>query len=313
MNGTKKINIAFATDDNYVMSTTVAMTSLFENNHDETIVIHLLSIQGHLCDKSKNSLQGVVDKYQRTIIFTDVPQQLFEGLPVLRHGLSSYLRLFTPSLYPNIDQLLYLDADIVVDGSITELYNYNIDNYQVAGVADQMTLNLEHLEKIGYQHNRAYINTGVLLMNLKALRKIDIKSCINEYLSKYHDALHYGDQDIINNILPNILIIPPKYNAIPLLWNTKKRKRERLWSCDDIAEAQRNPAIIHYITPVKPWHLKCRHLYKARWYHYLAMTEFKDFRPKITVYEVPTIIKNATIGVIKNLTKRVVLGLPLKQ
>lgn len=305
------INIAFATDDNYVMPTCVAMTSLFENNPEE-IAIYLLSIKGHLSTQSKSSLQQVADRYHQSITFTDVTEQQFDGLPILRHGLSSYLRLFTPSLYPDIDKLLYLDADIVVDGSIAELYNTNMDEHQAAGVTDQMTLKAEHLQRIGYKHDRPYINTGVLLLNLKALRQIYIKSCISEYLTTYHDALRYGDQDIINCILPEILIIPPKYNAISLLWNGKRKKRESIWNRAQIAEAQLNPVIIHYITPVKPWHLKCTHFLRSRWYHYAAMSAYRDFRPQRSRSDILTLINIFTIGNIKNLAKRIAIGKPEK-
>ncbi|MFI3239222.1 MAG: glycosyltransferase [Bacteroidales bacterium] len=140
-----QINIAFATDDNYVMPTSVAMASLLENNQVD-VSIYLLNIEGYLSEKNKEILKIVADKYNSTIYFADVAPEQFDGFPILRHGLSSYLRLLAPKLFTDIDKLLYLDADIVVEGQILELYNTNIDDYQFAGVADTVSLNAEHLQ-----------------------------------------------------------------------------------------------------------------------------------------------------------------------
>ncbi|MFI3319590.1 MAG: glycosyltransferase family 8 protein [Rikenellaceae bacterium] len=303
----ERMNIAFATDDNYVMPTAVAMASLFENNPFD-IDIYLLSIDGHLSSKNKGLLRECVDSYGQNIRFADLSLELFDGLPILRHGLSTYLRLFAPVLFPEIDKMLYLDADIVVDGSIVELYNTDIEEFQFAGSADQASLNKSYLHEIGFEYKRPYVNAGVLLMNLKALRGFEIKDLMCSYVDKYHDFMQLGDQDIINCIFPDIRIIHPKYNALPLFWIINSSKRGMIWGVEEIKETGFSPVIIHYITPKKPWKLGNAHVHRDRWFFYLAKTPFKGYRPKVTVGSIPTVIKGFVRRCIKKIIKRRVLN-----
>ncbi len=308
MSTADKINIAFATDNNYVMPTIVAMTSLFENNPYH-IEIYLLSIEGHLSDESKAALQECVERYGAQIHFADVPLDRFEGLPIFRHGLSTYLRIFAPELFPTIDKMLYLDSDIIIERSILELYNTNMEEYTCAGVADQRHLDTKYLNDIGYNHfHRFYINAGVLLMNLEKLRTLDLKSRAKEYIERYKDVIRLGDQDMINCIFPDILMLHPKYNAIAsLIWNLFNCKRAVLWSPEWIKEAANAPTIIHFITIKKPWLATSKHLYKYRWQHYLAMTRYRDYRGALSIKERLQDARCAVNIYLKTLIKQIVL------
>ncbi|MFI3239221.1 MAG: glycosyltransferase [Bacteroidales bacterium] len=158
------------------------------------------------------------------------------------------------------------------------------------------------LHKIGYNYDRNYINSGVLLMNLKALREMDIKKMINEYVDIYRNQLCWGDQDIINSVFPKILILDPRYNAISILWNLNSSKRGKLWSVEQIKIAGTTPVIIHYTTNKKPWKLGNAHVLKDRWYHYLCKTPFKDYDPKCEA----SADVNVTISNLKFFSKKII-------
>lgn len=68
---------------------------------------------------------------------------------------------------------------------------------------------------IGLSDNDPYINGGVFLADLNALRKLEIKSGIEEFFRKYIYSMSYFDQDVLNSVFRgNIGILPPEYNVM---------------------------------------------------------------------------------------------------
>lgn len=278
------INIAFAPDNNYVMPTTVALTSLLINNKEEDLCIYIIYLEDDLSISSRNIFENLAKKYNKKIIFKEVKRKSLDKFPKFRHGLSAYLRIFTPILLPNVDKLIYLDGDIIVNKNISDLYDIDISNFEMAGVSDLKQLfDPEYLKIIGFKYNRYYINSGVLLMNLRALRKLNILVQTDCYLKKYKDLIYHEDQDILNCICPNILLLPPKYNSIIHLWNKNIKICKQIWTENEIKEAKHNPVIIHYLGGLKPWKYEVNHPYKKLWYKYLKQTCFASYKPPYTL------------------------------
>lgn len=57
------MEIVCSADNNYVMPTGIMLTSLFENNKDEVIRVHLLD--GGLTSESKKNLDDIAKKYTK--------------------------------------------------------------------------------------------------------------------------------------------------------------------------------------------------------------------------------------------------------
>ena len=102
------INIAFAPDDNYVMPTCVAITSLLRNTKKERITVYILYIESHLNKPNLLKIKNETIKLGGQIQIKPIPESLLSSFPCLRHGLSAYLRILTPEILPDIDKLLYL-------------------------------------------------------------------------------------------------------------------------------------------------------------------------------------------------------------
>lgn len=104
-------------------------------------------------------------------------------------------------LFPYIiqeDKLLYIDADAIVNGDITEMYNMDMSDNLLAGVpdcgagADQYNLKAQ----IGMAEDELYINAGVALMNLAKMRELKLADIwVNLANTK---RFHCQDQDIWN-------------------------------------------------------------------------------------------------------------------
>jgi len=92
-------------------------------------------------------------------------------------------------------------------------------------------------EAIGVKKEE-YINSGVLLMNLKALREVDFHNHFLSLLSTYHFDSVAPDQDYLNAICNGrIHYLDPKWDFMP----------------NDAKPIMENPSLVHYNLFSKPW------------------------------------------------------------
>lgn len=114
------------------------------------------------------------------------------------------LRLLSDLVFENIEnieKLLYLDIDIMVGGDIAKLYDIDIEGYEYAAVK----------EKYGCWMIRPdYINAGMLLFNMKEIRKNKLLEKSRILLRKR--KLLFADQDAIFWSTTKKKIIPRIYN-----------------------------------------------------------------------------------------------------
>ena len=59
------IHVAFNIDSNYVRHCAVTMVSLFENNKEETITVHILA--NDLNERNKKILIGLAENYENKV------------------------------------------------------------------------------------------------------------------------------------------------------------------------------------------------------------------------------------------------------
>lgn len=90
------------------------------------------------------------------------------------------LRLFADTVPEIPDKILYLDADVLCRANFSRLYYSDITNIEIAGVADKYG---KWFFGNVFKHN--YLNSGVLLMNVKNIRKSGVfaacrKLCCNK-------------------------------------------------------------------------------------------------------------------------------------
>lgn len=104
------------------------------------------------------------------------------------------------------EKILYLDNDVVACSSFRKFYDTDITNYLVAGVRDFYGKYFYSKNKI----KRDYLNSGVLLLNLKLIRsKNTFKKC-RKLCAKRKMLL--PDQSALNKYCKPKLILKRKYN-----------------------------------------------------------------------------------------------------
>lgn len=134
---------------------------------------------------------------------TELYEREFGGCPNEQAYCSPYtlLRLFADIVNGMPDKLLYLDVDILFNRDITLLYNIDIFGYEYAAARD-------HYGK--YLINPNYINAGVLLLNMKEIRKTGLLSKARDLIKE--KKLVFADQSAVYRSTTKKKMLPQRFN-----------------------------------------------------------------------------------------------------
>ncbi len=272
------MHIAFCTDDNYSMPCGIAIVSLLENNRGEDITIHLLGC--NLNTNNQKLLKETADKYKIQILFYDIKEKDLEKFQLSTEGpqyisISTFIRLFLAEIISeSIPKILYLDCDLMVTGKLNELWNTNINNYSIGGVIEFLTFKAETFKNLKYPDEYAYINAGVLLINLKYWRENNVLNKFSEYAENNKANIKFLDQDIINGTLyASTLLLPIKYNTHMFFF---ERKTNAYQYQEEMYEAQKNPVIVHFTSASKPWNKGSLHPLTSKYIEYKNISLWKN-------------------------------------
>lgn len=274
-----KMNIVLCSDNNYVMPCGVTMISVLANNKNKPITFHIIGMG--LKEESKERLSSISDKYSNvSILFYEIRKEFLESynfsLYDSKHlSIAAYSRLFLGDiLSKDIDKVLYLDCDMIITKDLSELWSINIENYSVAGVIDLNVSEPKTFEYLGYSSTFQYINSGMLLINLKYWREHDLIKVFLDYYIEKHDKLIFHDQDIINGTLyETTLLLPIKYNVIDYYYLSKRKDFPNYQ--EELFEAMTDPVVIHYTSINKPWLKSCLHPLKKEFLKYKGISPWK--------------------------------------
>ncbi len=276
-----QIHIACNIDENYVKYCIVMITSLLENNRESEICIHIIAEK---LEKESIALINsiVVEKYHQNISFHFISPDMLRECSIngSNHiSMATYYRVFLETVLPtSIKKLIYLDCDLIVNGSILELWETNIENYAVAAVEDMWSGKKENYIRLNYNEEYSYFNAGVLLINLDYWRKIRFQEMALEFIKKYKEKLIFNDQDVLNGIFHDKKIM------VPFKWNMqdgfyRRKKRIKAESLKRLNENIKLGIIIHYTGSKKPWQYNSSHPLKSLYFKYIDFTKWKGERP----------------------------------
>lgn len=228
------IEIAYAVHDysgEYTSYLWISLKSLLEHTQ-ETIHIHIL------CDKTlsrqnRDFLQRLCVDYAQPIDFWEIQlDPRIDRTQLLKSGYNEGIlfRLYLPELFPFCDKMIYLDADLLFQMDIKELWDQDVSDVALAGrwdppVEGYRLLGKTETEKmVPFWENcdwNFYINSGVLLLNLDRMRKCGnlVEKAI-AFFGRY--GMAYPDQDVLNfvfegqkKLLPyQFNIKEPSYGAV---------------------------------------------------------------------------------------------------
>lgn len=270
----KVFNVCLCTDDNYAVHCAVTLCSLFENNRNDNFKIHILI--NSLSDGNKQGLIKICNKYNAKIEFHKVNSILLEGCQYrTKRPLSeaAYYRVLLSSILPkDIKKVLYLDCDIVVTGSINDLFFIEMNNYPIAAVQEPVEICEEHRLQLSIPYGGSYFNSGVLLINLNYWRDNNVEPKLLEF-SKRKRHVFCHDQDALNYVFKGIWYrLPPKWNKS----NTATLELIDFYHILDKKEYLKDARIIHYIDEPKPWYKVYGTRYRRLYEKYRNILEWKQ-------------------------------------
>ena len=297
----ENISISYALDDGFVYPTIVSITSIMENVNSKNIYNFYIMHPGEFTLESKNKLKSFENKYENCYIyFIDMKDQ-YKKLSVRRKwstvvlSTPTYYRLSLQDLLPNIDKIIYIDGDVIALNDIKIMYDIDMEGYYFKGYR---VWSRKVLDK--YIDN--YLCAGVLLINLKELRKNNIGKKFSEFITENSTNLTYHDETIINYVCTEKNgILNPKFGFI-----VRYKREEGIYSKEEKKEALKDPVLIHLMD--KPWEdYKALNLYgTASWWKYAKKTSFyKEIIKKYPIIIEPEkkTIQKKKISKIKKLLK----------
>lgn len=256
----EKINIAFGITGDWLEYTCVTIRSIIENGKDNEYKFFILSDMPK--EEFSKAIKSFCEKTENISPINICPINMnnseFDGVVYdKRVGVSAYYRLKLASL-TDADKMIYLDSDVVVLSDIKKLWDYDITDYFIGAVEDKYS-NLMTV-RANLSEDDIYINSGVLLMNLKKFREEKLEE---KFFSKLRENdNNYSDQDVLNDLCRNkILHLPLKYNLMLTTDDPNAFPTRR----DEYNEALKNPFILHY--SIKPWVLPVQ--YSEYWRKYV--------------------------------------------
>ena len=279
----QKVAVAYGLNNQYTYPTIVSMTSILENSYSHTYYIfYLLVDKSTFKEENKKKLMNLEDKYERCEVYIlEISRESIKNANTKRYPLAAYYRLLLSDLIPDLNRIIYLDGDTIIYTDLSEMYNLEMGNNVMLGFVDN---SYQKAEEFGIRTYK-YIVSGVLLINLKTIRRENISSKFFEFIDKYQDKLTQEDQTVINIVLHGrIDFLPPKYgiwnfnNKDAVIYHNNYENKNlgiKAYDEKEILNAWNLPSILHFVR-AKPWKPRTKFTHNQfhdDWWEYAKLTD----------------------------------------
>lgn len=279
---TNPYNIVSIADEAYAQHAAVMLTSLFETNREKSFRVFLMTYTFseqtkerlcELCTRYKAELSIIEDDYQHT------------GIMLLKSETSTkawntimYLKILIPQYLPeDVNRFLFLDVDMIVNADIQPLYEVmeRTNSYVIYACEDYKFLKA-HKDRLGLREEDIYVNSGVMMVDLKAWRIMEGERPMIDFLKDYVDVLN-NDQDAFALYFRGKIGLLPtsQWNATTFFFEQEPRVLDKY--LPEVETVRKNPYIIHFCEPVKPWFRECLHPYRHLYRKFLLKTPWKEY------------------------------------
>jgi len=193
------INLLVTIDRNYLLPLVTMLSSYAEKHKD--IRTDVFVAHSALASEDFQCLERAVSGTDIQIHNIKITDRYFSDTPVLeRLPEESFYRLLAFRYLPeNVKKCLYLDPDIFIRKSLLPLYNIYLGDSYIAAAGHMHGFgNALNKARLGCKDQERYINSGIMLMNLSAIRRDFTLDDILECLEENAQRLILGDQDMAN-------------------------------------------------------------------------------------------------------------------
>jgi len=261
-----EVSVVYCFDNNFTRPAYITIASLKHHiRRPATYSIYCI-IAEDVTDQSKNMIHSLNDESFQ-IIFIAANSDFDNAYSYRGVTVASYYRLTLADLLPEtVEKVLYIDVDTLVNDDISQLYMTDLQDNILGGVRnlyifqvhEKLLSQLDYWEKSFGDFKSDYINAGVLLMNLKEIRKHGLAK---KWLEYRNEKWEFFDQDILNiSCKGKIKYLAPKYNATYAV----RASGAESYGLFSKAELSETPVIFHF-TAAKPWNAKYMSQAKVWW------------------------------------------------
>ncbi len=263
------IAVCFSSDSNYVRHMAACMASVLKSkNEDEFIKFYV--IDGGIEEGDKENLHFFEENFDCSIKYVKPDLEKLKNCKISKSdyiSFATYYRLLIPEIIPEEDRIIYLDCDVIVRKPLRTFYEEDFGDNLVLGVVD-VSLKA-HTNRLKL---KKYVNAGVLLFNNKGLREGMWVDKMFDWMQENKALIECHDQDIINAALKGWV----GYAERSFGAQVQHKNRNTF-------EKMKDPAILHFISPHKPWTL-WKPLDYTRWekeyYKAIENTPFEKYAKK---------------------------------
>lgn len=270
-------HIALICDDAYAMPTMVTIQSIVDcaRNAQEKVFIHVCSPG---LDKGSVAAFGNMGTEFVSVLvhifnLDCISKKINVVIPQTHVSSAALIKFELPNLFNNLDNLLYLDSDIVVKNNFFDIFSEDVSNFYLAASFEFWKyLNDEKYKLWGWKHD-FYFNSGLMFLNLKKMRDDGLTEKLWKY-KIFSAKTKLMDQESFNAVCSGcVKPLSIRWNFNPVFLNDIYLKSinavygENFSSCDDALD---NATVIHYVGKGdKPWIYKTARLQKI-WYHFFC-------------------------------------------
>ncbi|MBQ1820479.1 MAG: 1-acyl-sn-glycerol-3-phosphate acyltransferase [Clostridia bacterium] len=239
------IPIFYACDRRFLKYCVVSLHSLMQNASDAfRYRVYILHTD---IDETAQAEMRIRTKPNFELIFEDVSEYLHSiahKLPLRDYySKTTYFRLFIADMHPEYDKAIYIDADTIVQGDMSELFATDLGDNYLGACHEQAMVQVEeygeYVEKCVGVSRYNFFNAGLLLINCEAFRShLLLYRFINEL--HVYDFVVTQDEDYLN------LVCKDRVLFLDQRWNTE--------TFGEITYPLAEAHVLHYIMFNKPWH-----------------------------------------------------------
>lgn len=245
--------VVYATDDTYAPHAAASIRSLIAHQ-DAPVSVRVLACG--LAPRSKQTIRqhADVESTGASIAFIDVPLDLLKFFALepekenwVKHvSAATYARLYSDVFFPDLDRLLYLDADTIVLADLSELWRTDLQGRVVGAIRDPGVQTLGHaygvqdLDRTEGSARDPYFNAGVILFDMEMARRVNLFARAREYVREVGSSMQLLDQEALN------AAVAGQFYELPTMWNLMSSE-------PDHTELRQEVRIRHFWSDVKPW------------------------------------------------------------
>ena len=199
------VPVSFSADNNYIYPLIVLLTSILFNSSPSTFYSFHILVPNDFLEINKKKVFGLTKKYPKCeVTIHNLGDKYLYWSVYGNYTQTVYYRLSLSDIIKDLDKIIYLDCDTMVHKDLLELYNIKMGDKYYMGFPGH---------EIGYieiNGTRNFINSGVMLVNLKLLREVKAPIKYEEYYNIY--GTQKVDEYLINNIFyDKIKFLPLKF------------------------------------------------------------------------------------------------------